>query len=142
MSGHGKHFGPVELHVISMSSARPSSALLNALAKQLEAKAVRLLDFVVISKSPSGDVSFEEIDMDEFQLGEIAPIMPGLASEEDLHALATHVANGESAALIALEMAWARELSEQLESEGNFVIATERIPAPVVNALVDLAQQN
>jgi hypothetical protein len=36
-----------------------------------------------------------------------------------------------------LELAWAKRLAEKLSASGAQVLSAERIPAPVVNALVD-----
>lgn len=131
-------FGPVELNVIALAGPRPSPAVLHALATQVNAGVVRLLDFVVVSKSAAGVVSAEEIDLDEFDLADLAPMLPGLAADEDLRALADQLPPGGSAAVVALELCWARDLAEQLAVDDSFVIATERIPAAVVNAIVDL----
>ncbi len=131
-------FGPVELNVISLDGPRPSPGVLHALAKQVEAGVVRLLDFVVVTRSVTGAVSAEEIDLAEFGLADLAPLLPGLAADEDLQELADQLPPGASAAIVALELAWASELAEQLADDNSFVLATERIPAAVVNAIVEL----
>ncbi len=51
--------------------------------------------------------------------------------------LAEHIPVGTSAALIALELTWARTLAETFNASGGVVLRTERIPAPIVNAIVD-----
>lgn len=134
-------FGPVELNVIAFDGDGPSPALLHALAAQIRNGIVRLLDFVVVAKSASGLLDIREIDPVEFGLADLDLHAPGLVSEEDLEALALWVPNGSSAAIVAFELVWARELAEQLASDGSFVVATERIPAPVVNAAAELAQE-
>lgn len=134
--------GPVELNVISLPGPRPSPAVLHALATQVDAGVVRLLDFVVVSRSAEGVVSAEEIDPAEFDLADLAPLLPGLAADEDLRALADQLPPGGSAAVVALELCWARDLAEQLAADDSLVLATERIPASVVNAIVDLADDD
>ncbi|MFV0433432.1 MAG: DUF6325 family protein [Leucobacter sp.] len=135
----GVSFGPVELNVILFEGDGPSPALLHALAAQIRVGTVRLLDFVIAAKSTSGLLDTREIDLVEFGLADLRLHAPGLASEEDIEALAQWIPNGSAAAIVAFELVWARELAEQLASDGSVVLATERIPAPVVNAAVELA---
>jgi hypothetical protein len=112
---------------------------LHALATQVRSGVVRLLDFVVVSKTETGEEHIEEIDLVEFGLADLELHVPGLAAEEDLEELALRIPDGSAAAIVAFELLWARELAEQLAADGSAVIATERIPAPVVNAIVELA---
>ncbi|UJP11079.1 DUF6325 family protein [Microbacterium sp. KUDC0406] len=135
-------YGPVELNVISLASPSPSPGLLHALAAQIRAGVVRLLDFVVVSKSESGAVKYEEIDVEAYELADLVVHLPGLAGEDDLQALAEGIPAGGAAAVVALELLWARELAEQLAGDGSVVIATERIPAPVVNTIVGMASDD
>ena len=44
---------------------------------------------------------------------------------------------GTTAALVALELTWAKRIAEKLAAAGSEVIGVERIPAPVVNALLE-----
>ncbi|MFE6733650.1 DUF6325 family protein [Microbacterium sp. NPDC057650] len=134
-----EQYGPVELNVISLASPSPSPELLHALAAQIRAGVVRLLDFVVVSKSERGEVKYEEIDVEAYELADLVVHLPGLAGEDDLAELAEGVPAGGAAAVVAFELLWARELAEQLAEDGSVVIATERIPASVVNTIVGMA---
>jgi hypothetical protein len=40
-----------------------------------------------------------------------------------------------------LELVYARRLAEQVAQSGGVVLRTERIPAPVVNAVLEAAEQ-
>ncbi|MDR2997551.1 MAG: DUF6325 family protein [Microbacterium sp.] len=135
-------YGPVELNVISLASPSPSPELLHALAAQIRAGVVRLLDFVVVSKSESGAVKYEEIDVEAYELADLVVHLPGLAGEDDLAELAEGIPAGGAAAVVAFELLWARELAEQLAEDGSVVITTERIPAPVVNTIVGMASDD
>lgn len=132
-------YGPVELTVISLREPVPSAGVLHALAAQVSGGVVRLLDFVVLSRSASGAVSIEEIDRDGFALDGLELHAPGLVGDEDLTAIAERLPSGGSAAVVVLELLWARELAEELEHDGSAVLAAERIPASVVNTIVDMA---
>ena len=46
-----------------------------------------------------------------------------------------------AAALAALELVYARRLADKLASSGGVVLSAERIPAPIVNAVMDLAEE-
>ena len=48
---------------------------------------------------------------------------------------------GGSAAVVALELVYARKLASALAASGGVVLSAERIPAPVVNALVDAIEE-
>ncbi|MBO1902533.1 hypothetical protein J4H92_11305 [Leucobacter weissii] len=135
-------FGPVELNVILFEGSGPSPAVLHALAAQIRGGTVRLLDFVVVVKSASGAIEIREIDPVEFGLAELHLHAPGLSAEEDIEALAERVPSGGAAAIVAFELVWARELAERLAADGSVVVATERIPAPAVNAAVELALES
>jgi len=132
-------YGPVELTVISLRDPVPSAAVLHALAAQVSEGVVRVLDFVVLSRSRTGAVSVAEIDLDGFALVGLELHAPGLAGDEDLTAIAERIPIGGFAAVVVLELLWASDLAEQLAHDGNAVIAAERIPASVVNAIAELA---
>ncbi|MFB7251168.1 DUF6325 family protein [Microbacterium sp. NPDC056234] len=132
-------YGPVELTVISLRDTVPSAGVLHALAAQVSEGVVRVLDFVVLSRSATGAVSIEEIDRDGFALDGLELHAPGLAGDEDLTAIAERLPLGGAAAVVVLELLWARDLAEQLEHDGSVVLAAERIPASVVNTVVGMA---
>lgn len=131
--------GPVELMVVSLAPGGPSTELLDALAAQLESGTVRVLDFVVVNKDDTGDIEIVEVELDALGGLVLDFAVPGLTGEEDIVLLAEALTPGGSAAIIALELVWARELGARLAAEGSEVIAVERIPAPVVNEIAALA---
>lgn len=132
-------FGPVEFYLVGLDGDRPSPEVIGALAELIDAGVVRLLDFVVIAKSADGDVTVTEVEneAEEYGFGEIEFAAIGLAGAEDIAEFADVLEPGTAAALVVIELAWARRLSEKLTASGAEVLSVERIPAPVVNALVD-----
>lgn len=129
-------YGPVELFLLGLEEDRPDPRVLNELAALAEGGILRVLDFVVIAKSEDGDVTITEIeDGDDFGIGDL--VLSGLTGEEDIREFAELVPAGGSAAVVALELLYARRLSEALAATGGIVLSAQRIPAPVVNALVD-----
>lgn len=132
-------FGPVEFYLVGLDGDRPSPAVISALTELIDAGLVRLLDFVLISKSVDGDVTVTEVEEQaaEFGLGDVDLDAIGITGDEDIEEFAAHLEPGTTAALVALEMAWAKRLAEKVAASGAEVLAVERIPAPVVNGLVD-----
>jgi hypothetical protein len=136
-------FGPAEFYLVGFEGERPDPATFRALTDLIDSGVVRLLDFVLLSKSAAGEVEIVELDADDDSLGldDFEPIAAGLAGEEDVEALAGALAPGQSAAIVVLELAFARTLAQNLAASGGQVLRSERVPAPVVNAMMDILDQ-
>ena len=136
-------FGPAEFYLVGFEGDRPDPATFRALTDLISSGVVRLLDFVVLTKSEQGDIEILELDTDggPLSLGDIIPIASGIAGEEDVDALAELVPPGQSAAIVVLELSFARELAQKLAAAGGQVLRSERVPAPVVNAMMDILDQ-
>ncbi|MCF8608679.1 DUF6325 family protein [Gordonia sp. HY285] len=131
--------GPVEINVIMLGASRVSTVVFHALAEQLDAGVIRLLDAVVVTKAESGSVLVDEVDRTEFALAGTALAAPGLIGDDDVTDLLEHVPAGQAAAIVAFELVWARNLAAALNEDGSSVVAVERIPAHVVNAVAEMA---
>ncbi|MDE0546480.1 DUF6325 family protein [Microbacterium sp. C7(2022)] len=136
-------YGPVELYLVGFEGERPDPGVMSALMEPVESGHLRLLDFLLISKDDQGNVSIVEIEDDDtdYGLGDIALEEIGIAGEEDVEELAELVPPGSAAALIALELTFARTLASNLAASGGVVLSSERIPAPIVNAIVDAVEE-
>lgn len=132
-------FGPVELYLIGLGEDGLAPRALESLSSLTERGIVRLLDFVVVMKSPEGDVAVAELGDDGagYGLDEFELVARYIAGEEDIEDLAEAMPPGSAAALVALELSWAKEMAAAVAESGAEVLSVERIPAPVVNALVD-----
>jgi uncharacterized membrane protein len=135
-------YGPVELHLIGFDGDRPDPAVIAAIVDLIEAGVVRLLDFTIVSKSPDGEVTVTEIEdqTEEYGFGGVELAEIGIAGDEDIAELAELIPPGASAALVAFELAWARQLAERFAASGSVILRSERIPAPIVNEVLALAQ--
>jgi hypothetical protein len=109
------------------------------LAEVLDAGLVRLLDLVLMSRDDDGNLTVVEIEeeTDDYGFGGVELAAVGIVGDEDIAELSELVEPGTSAVLVALELAWARRLSEKLAASGGQLLSVERIPAPVVNALIE-----
>lgn len=136
-------FGPVELYLVGLPGARPEPDTFRALKELIDRGTVRLLDFVLLTRGSDGELDITELGDDGEPLGldGVPPIAAGLAGREDIEALAEAVPEGASAALVVLELAYARELAQSLAASGGEVLRTERVAAPVVNAIMDILDQ-
>lgn len=135
-------YGPVELFLLGLDGERPDPALIAELAHLVQEDVLRVLDFVVIAKSESGDVEIVEISDDSDDYAALDLVLTGITGDEDIQELAELVPAGGSAAVVALELVYARKLASTLAASGGVVLSSERIPAPVVNALVDAIEDN
>lgn len=131
--------GPVELHLIGFDGDRVPPPVVEALAELVTAGTIRVLDALVIEKSHDGEVTIAEVEEDSpaIPLVNISLAAAGLAGEEDVEQFAALLPHGASAALITIEHTWASELASRVSASGATVLASERIPAPIVNALLD-----
>ncbi len=136
-------YGPVELHLVGFEGDRPDPRVIAALVDLLEGGLIHLLDFLIVSKSDDGEVTVTEIEdqTDEYGFGGVELEAVGIAGDEDVAELAELIPPGGSAALVAFELTYLRDLAAKLEDSGGVVLRTERIPAPVVNAILELADE-
>ncbi|WP_460795222.1 DUF6325 family protein [Microbacterium sp. GXF0217] len=135
-------FGPVELYLVGFEGERPDPATLGALTDLLASGLVRLLDFVLVAKSEDGEIEVIEVDAeaDALGLGGVEIHASGIAGGEDIDELAEQIPPGGSAALVVLELSYARALAEQFNASGGVLLRSERVPAPIVNAMVDVLE--
>ncbi len=125
-------FGPVELYLVSLDGDRPAPAVIAALTDLVAAGTVNLLDFVVVSKAEDGTVTAIEIEehADEYGAADLEFAALGVTGQEDIDEFAELIEPGH--------LRRRRRTGTRLG--GTSVLrgaGVERIPAPVVNALVD-----
>jgi uncharacterized membrane protein len=133
--------GPVEILLLGFDGDRPGEALREALLELIDEKTIALLDLVFVARSEAGDLRIIEIEdlperaqLPDLDLGEL-----GLAGLEDIEELAGQLPPGSSAAVLVVELTWARHFASVLAASGGAVLHQERIPAPVVNAVLAVA---
>lgn len=133
-------YGPVEFYLVGFQGDRPSQATVDALLEVLASGMMRLLDIVFITKAEDGTVSVTEVEEAEAAaaLADLDIVASGLAGEEDINDFAEVIPEGTSAALVAVELVYQRKLASALANSGSTVLSTERVPAPIVNAVLDL----
>ncbi len=130
-------FGPVELVLAAFEGDTPKAGVLEAILDLADAGTVRLLDLVYVTRSEDGVIDWVELDEAGIELGEIDLAASGLASHEDLEELSGRLPLGTSALLLVVELTWAKHLASRLLEADGYVVDSVRIPAPVVNAVVE-----
>jgi len=135
-------YGPVEILLISFDGDRPGAALGRALRELIEGKTITLLDLLFVARSADGELRIVEVEdlpqkaeLPDLQLGEL-----GLAGLDDVEELAAELPPGTSAAVLVVELAWARNFASVLAASGGAVLHQERIPAAVVNEVLEAAR--
>ena len=130
-------FGPVELVLAAFEGDRPKAGVLDAILDLADAGTVRLLDLVYVTRTETGEIDWIELDEAGIEIGEIDLAASGIASHEDLEELGGRLPLGTSALLLVVELTWAKHLASRLFEADGFVVDSVRIPAPVVNAVVE-----
>ena len=115
-------FGPVELYLVSLDGDRPAPAVIAALTDLVAAGTVNLLDFVVVSKAEDGTVTAIEIEehADEYGAADLEFAALSVTGQEDIDEFAELIEPGTSAAVAALELAWAARLSSAVQASSAF----------------------
>ncbi len=128
-------YGPIEFYAIGFEGDRPGPAVLQAIDDLVATGTVNVLDLVFARRSPEGELEVMELS-DTVDDGAPALDLAGLAGEEDILFLAENLEPGSSAAILVIELLWAKSFAAALYDAGGAVIAREGIPAPIVNAFL------
>ena len=124
----------VEYLVVAFPDGDVNADIVVELALLVEAKVIRILDAVVITKDASGEVAiaeFDELDgMPRFT--ETGAEIGGLIGPEDVSFAGADLNPGASAALLLVEELWAAPLARS----GGVLMQGARIPRDLVEAAV------
>lgn len=136
-------YGPVDISVISFAGDRPDTATIEAIEKLIERGEVAVLDLLFVTRAADGSLTVTEFEDVGSEWGFTLIELPasGVIGDEDIDELAAGVEPGASAAVIAIELVFAKELASRLAASGGYVLHSERIPASVVNAVLSEASE-
>ena len=127
-------YGPIEFYAIGFDGDRPGPGVLQAIDDLVVSGTVNVLDLVFVTRSPEGELTVLELSDTIDDGGVPALDLAGLASEDDIADLAVDLAPGTSAAILVVELLWAKAFAGALFDAGGAVLARQGIPAPIVNA--------
>ncbi|KJL18332.1 hypothetical protein RN51_03164 [Microbacterium oxydans] len=128
--------GDVEFVVVRLEEDRLSSHVLEALLRQVESGAIRLLDFVMIRRLDHDAHRLVEVDRDDFTLAGLALGMPGLIGADDVGHFAARIPIGALSAVVLVELAWVERFARDLDWRTDRILTTQQIPAAVANAVL------
>ncbi len=137
-------FGPVDISVVSFAGDRPDDATIAAIEELIESGEIAVLDLLFVSRAANGDLTvteFEDVG-EEWGFTRIELPASGVIGDNDVDDLAAMIEPGRSAAVIAIELLFAKRLTSRLAESGGLVLHSERIPAAVVNAVLSDASDD
>lgn len=129
--------GDVEFVVVQLDNDHLSPAVLEALLRQVEDGALRLLDFLIVRRLSADEFRLTEVDRDDFTLAGLVLHAAGLVSEEDVEHFVPELPVGSLAAVFLVEPIWSERLSRDLAPHGDRVITMQPIPSAIANAVLD-----
>jgi Family of unknown function (DUF6325) len=130
--------GPVQYLVVAFPGNKFTGDIAPALADQVEAGTIRLIDVAFVGKDDAGEVvAFELTDLDpEVREGleRLGASESGLFNEDDVLGVADELEPGSSAALLLWEDVWAKDVLAAMKAADGVLLASGRIPHEVVTA--------
>jgi hypothetical protein len=132
--------GPVDFVLIEFSGDRLTGGAAQALMDLMDRGIVAVYDVLVVGKDDDGAVYAVDLEATTEQLGgfgALAWVRSGLLTEEDMLEAAAALEPGRLAVLIVYENTWAVPFVAAARESGGELIASARIPAPDVMAVLD-----
>jgi hypothetical protein len=127
---------PLELVMIGFPGRLFSADIIPALWGLVDRGAVRVVDFVLVTKGDDGRPAVVEIEGVDHELAALRAIVGdvnGLIAEEDIVDLTGNLAPGESAGIFLFEPTWAADFAAAVTAAAGRVVANVRIPREVVD---------
>ncbi len=131
--------GPVDYAILAFPGNQFQGEIAPALADLVESGTIRLIDAAFVGKDTDGEVV-------AFELSDLAPDVQealeslhievqGLFTNEELEQAGAELEPGTSAALLIWENVWARKVAQTIRDAGGMLVAFDRIPHDVVQAV-------
>ena len=137
--------GPIDFLLLEFPQDKLTGEAGAALQDLVERGIVRLYDLTVISKNESGSVEVLELTDPRSGVGGFsyfAGARSGLISDSDMEEAAAAMEPGTVAALLIYENTWAIPFVAATMRSGGQLIASQRIPAPDVAAVLDALEHS
>ena len=129
----------VQYLIVVVPDVPALEGVVGALNDLVDARTIKILDVVVVSRDADGLVSASELDaVMPDAASAVASSQPGILSEHDIDLAAFEVPPGSTGLVVVTEDRWAAPLSHAAACVGGRIVAGERIPARrVETALAD-----
>ncbi|MFL6000551.1 MAG: DUF6325 family protein [Streptomyces sp.] len=136
--------GPIDYLVVEFPGNRMTGEGFPLLVDLVDRGLIRILDLTFIRKDVDGSVIGLEIgDLTgdgELDLAVFEGASSGLLGQDDLEEAAAALEPGNSAGVLIYENLWAAPFAAALRRGGAELVASGRIPVPVVLAALDAAE--
>jgi hypothetical protein len=134
-------FGPLDVVVLGCTDETMPSVVDDAIADLAASTAVDVIDIVQIHKDHDGSIHFHEVEdlSQDSSLATVRLTSSGLTGHDDLIAVAEGLDPGSCAVVFVVEHTWARDLVTAVRGSSAYLLAAERVPAILVNEIIDLA---
>ena len=133
--------GPVDFLVVEFPGSRMTGEGLPLLVDLVERGIVRVLDLVFVKKRDDGSVvslDIGQLEQDGAKgLAVFQGVTSGLLGPDDIEGVADLIDAGSAAAVLVYENTWAAPLATALMRGGARMVASSRIPAPVLLEALD-----
>ncbi len=129
--------GPVDVLVFALGAPKFDGSIIRELEKQTASGTIRVLDAMVLFKSPAGE-SYR-MDIEHLPQTDLAALGFGqsekrnLFSSEDAETLWEGMVPDSGVIALAIEHTWAIDLVNALQASGVEVALNFRVPAPIVD---------
>ena len=133
--------GPIDYLALEFPEARVNGEGLAALLDLVDKNTIRILDLRAVKREVDG--TFTEIEIADFDsdgtldLAVFRGVSSGLLDDDDLSQAASLIDPGKVVALLVWENTWAAPFVSAMRRVGADVIASGRIPADEVVAMLD-----
>jgi len=139
------HVGSVEYVAIGFPGNNFTGEIIPAMRELVEKNVVRILDLAFIRKDENGNIDAVELSAldprDREQYSGLEPSNVGLLNEDDITSIGDALEPNSSAGLIVWENLWSARFAEAVERADGVLLATQKIPAPVVKEALEYAEQ-
>jgi uncharacterized membrane protein len=138
-------YGPIDFLALDFKTDQLKGEILPELLELVKNKIVRVIDLVIIQKYEDGH--HEAMEMQQLAPDLLALFDPlkieisGIIQAEDIAEVAEAMENGTNAALLLFENVWAVKFIDAVLRANGKLLAHERIPAEVVNEVLELFAQ-
>ena len=132
--------GPVDVYIVGFPGNNFRGEIVPAILEQVEKGVIRVIDILFVAKDLEGNIAvlqIEDLGPEGAAFAEVDVIQAGALNEEDADEVAEDIPAGSSALLIAYENTWMQDLVLAFARADAVVIDQIRIPADVVNAVVE-----
>lgn len=129
--------GPIDFLLLEFPAGAELGPAADALLDLVDRSVVRLYDLALVRKEADGSFSGVDLDAADGAFTAFAGARSGMLGDDDLRQAADAMEPGTIAAIILFENAWAVPFVAAALGAGGQVIATQRIPAAEVMAVLD-----